>query len=156
MFRRPIDSKWPVLSYYGDLTSRSTERVDPETGLWIPCPAEEGECVGIEYSCPVGTIVHAIVSGMIVKAGYENHLNHSYGLGMRVVQHASGTGLNPWTVTYGHLSQIYAWPGSRVKEGDRIGLAGNSGNCQQPSLHCHIKDHRGQYRRPDFFSHEPA
>jgi len=81
---------------------------------------------GVDYAAPVGTPVHAIGDGKIIRAGREN------GAGRIVkIQHNS-----VYATAYMHLSRFGAGisPGVYVKQGDIIGYVGSSGLSTGPHL----------------------
>lgn len=81
---------------------------------------------GVDYAAPVGTPVHAIGDGRIIKAGTEN------GSGKMVrIQHNS-----VYSTAYLHLSRFAPGiaPGAYVKQGDIIGYVGSSGLSTGPHL----------------------
>lgn len=81
---------------------------------------------GVDYSAPVGTPVHAIGDGKVVKAAYEG------GAGRMVkVKHNS-----TYSTAYLHLSRFgnNIRTGSYVKQGDIIGYVGSSGLSTGPHL----------------------
>jgi murein DD-endopeptidase MepM/ murein hydrolase activator NlpD len=73
--------------------------------------------LGIDYAAPTGTPVAAAADGKVVfagwKGGYGNYIELSHG--------------GAYVTTYGHLSRIMARSGSRVSQGETIGLVGSTG-----------------------------
>jgi murein DD-endopeptidase MepM/ murein hydrolase activator NlpD len=81
---------------------------------------------GVDYAAPIGTPVHAVANGTIVKAGYAG------GAGRMVsIRHSQG-----YTTSYMHLSNfgkgIHA--GTSVLQGQVIGYVGSSGLSSGPHL----------------------
>lgn len=73
--------------------------------------------MGIDYAAPTGTPVAAAADGKVVfagwKGGYGNYIELSHG--------------GAYVTTYGHLSKIMVRNGSRVSQGETIGLVGSTG-----------------------------
>jgi murein DD-endopeptidase MepM/ murein hydrolase activator NlpD len=81
---------------------------------------------GIDYAAPIGTPVHAVGDGEVIKAGYDNGGGH-----MLKIRHNS-----VYTTSYMHLSR-YAKGirrGAHVRQGDVIGYVGSSGLSTGPHL----------------------
>lgn len=94
---------------------------------------------GIDFACPEGTEVRAICDGRIERVGWENELDHSKGFGLRIWQTFvldSGERLG---VVYGHLSKIDVKDGMTIKEGEIIGLSGNTGRSTGAHLHVGVR-----------------
>lgn len=73
-----------------------------------------------------GDPVLACMDGIVLKViqgttGYGRHV---------VLAHDDG-----WYTTYGHLSETLCKEGDRVSKGQKIGLAGSTGNSTGPHLH---------------------
>ncbi len=84
---------------------------------------------GVDLAVASGTQVHAAADGVIVQSGW----NGGYGISI-YVDHGNGI-----ITRYGHLSQAYAQVGRQVKQGEVIGLSGNTGNSTGPHLHFEIR-----------------
>lgn len=81
---------------------------------------------GVDYAAPIGTPVHAIGDGLVIKAQYSG------GAGNYVkIKHNS-----VYTTGYMHLSKYGAGikSGVRVKQGDIIGYVGSTGISTGPHL----------------------
>lgn len=103
---------------------------------------------GIDFACPVGTPVSAMVDGIIFRAGWERdpimEPNYkSIGFGMRVWQtfFVNDEKFFAW---YGHLSQIFVNEGDKIKAGDVVGLSGATGRTYSnhqdgPAPHLHVQ-----------------
>jgi len=76
-----------------------------------------------------GTVVAAAADGVVIQSGE----NGGYGISI-YVDHGNGI-----ITRYGHLSQAYAQVGRTVKQGETIGLSGNTGNSTGPHLHFEIR-----------------
>lgn len=92
-------------------------------GGWIA-----GYHTGIDYRAPTGTPIHCTRVGAVVYRGWSNSYGnyvivqswHHY----RYIRHY-----------YCHLSKISVNIGDKLKAGDVIGLAGDTGNATGPHLH---------------------
>lgn len=96
---------------------------------------------GIDFGCPEGTPIRAVLDGKIFVAGWENDLDHAQGYGRRIwieSRYNNSTLL----IVYAHLSQINKWSGEYISQSGIIGLSGNTGKSTGPHLHlgCRIKD----------------
>ncbi|GAA2466131.1 M23 family metallopeptidase [Streptomyces lavendulocolor] len=89
---------------------------------------------GQDFAVPVGTVVKAAHSGVVVKAGPNGGGDGpAYGNAV-VVKHAGGT-----YTQYAHLSKINVRVGETVKTGETIARSGNTGNSSGPHLHFEIR-----------------
>ncbi|MER7112584.1 M23 family metallopeptidase [Streptomyces sp. NPDC000229] len=89
---------------------------------------------GQDFAVPVGTVVKAAHSGVVVKAGPNGGGDGpAYGNAI-VVKHANGT-----YTQYAHLSKINVGVGETVKTGETIARSGNTGNSSGPHLHFEIR-----------------
>jgi murein DD-endopeptidase MepM/ murein hydrolase activator NlpD len=85
---------------------------------------------GIDYAANVGDAVHAAAAGRVIFAG---NVADRFG-NLVVLDHGNG-----WHTAYGNLSRITVKVGARVKAGERIGLAGQTGEARRPELHFEIR-----------------
>jgi len=85
---------------------------------------------GIKVAVPNGTPVHAAESGVVVYAGDELK---GYG-NLVLIRHDNG-----WTTAYAHNSELKVARGDRVRRGQVIAKAGNSGNAETPQLHFEVR-----------------
>lgn len=84
---------------------------------------------GIDFSMPVGSVVRASASGIVVFADYT--IDDGYKI---IISHSKG-----YVTIYKHLSQIIKKERNFVKQGDIIGLSGNTGKLTTgPHLHFEI------------------
>lgn len=83
----------------------------------------------LDYGIPVGTNIHSTMDGKVVFAGW-NH--EGYG-NLVIVQNGD------FKTYYAHLSEIPVKTGQNVKEGEVIGVSGNTGNSTGPHLHYEIR-----------------
>ena len=86
---------------------------------------------GIDLGAPVGTLIHAAESGIVLGVGDTDITcrGASYGKWI-LIQHPNGL-----TTLYAHLSVIRAKKGSVVARGETIGFVGNTGYSTGPHLH---------------------
>lgn len=83
---------------------------------------------GVDFAAPIGTPIFASGDGVIEKAGRFS----SYGNYIRIRHNGQ------LSTAYAHLSRIKVSPGARVRQGDVIGLVGNTGRSTGPHLHYEI------------------
>lgn len=117
---------WPVSQHYG-------ERKAQYAKFGLPDGHE-----GIDYACPVGTLVVAAADGEIVTLQRDLKTKHPYGVFLRI-QHAHEWMY--WITVYAHLDSIAPelWAGSRVIRGQVIGYSGSTGNSTGPHLHFSVR-----------------
>src|SRR6266566_3879805 len=92
-----------------------------------PILGHERAHLATDYGAPTGSPVVAIANGTVTFAGWSD----SYGNLVRI-KHASGL-----TSGYAHLSRIAAGvrPGRSIKQGELVGLVGQTGLATGPHLH---------------------
>lgn len=83
---------------------------------------------GIDIPLPEGTPILASLDGIVFKTGKD-----SSGGKYVKLKHDNG-----YTTLYVHLSRIIATKGSKVNQGDVIGLSGNTGRSTGPHLHFEV------------------
>ena len=88
---------------------------------------------GVDLRIYVGEPIYAVADGVVIKDAYEYRGYGNY----VIIKHSNG-----YETRYAHLSKRIAKKGDRVKAGDRIGLAGNTGLSTGPHLHFEIR-HKG-------------
>lgn len=124
---KPFGGNFRVSSPFG-------ERIDPIT-------KEKAIHKGIDFACPEGTPIRAVLDGRIIRAGWENELDHKQGYGQRIWQecHLNGTTV---LIVYAHLSQINREEGEWADQSAIIGYSGNTGKSTGPHLHlgARVKD----------------
>jgi murein DD-endopeptidase MepM/ murein hydrolase activator NlpD len=111
---------------------------------------------GTDFRAAVGDPVYACVAGVVVHAGkhvYKKGWGFAFGLHVIVdnVKFTDGTaGL--WA-GYCHLSKVKVKVGQKIKRGEVVGLAGNTGRSTAPHLHLQILTQRiwspVKHRNPD-------
>ena len=88
---------------------------------------------GLNIGVPKGTPIRASADGVIAYSGDEIGV---FG-GLILINHGSG-----WVTAYGHADKLNVTRGQKVKAGEVIGLAGESGYVQEPQLHFEIRKDR--------------
>jgi murein DD-endopeptidase MepM/ murein hydrolase activator NlpD len=86
----------------------------------------DGTHNGVDYGTPIGTPILASEAGTVIRAYMDNT---GYGIHVRIKNNSGGGCL------YAHLKKVTVMSGQKVKEGDQIGVSGNSGNSTGPHLH---------------------
>lgn len=76
--------------------------------------------------------IHATVSGVVERAGWENAGNHKQGFGLYVRIKKDGSNDRYY---YGHMKELRCKVGDHVKITDVIGIEGSTGNST--GSHCH-------------------
>jgi len=103
--------------------------IKPADGLVTRGFNKEISHYGIDFSMPVGSVVRASASGIVIFADYT--INDGYKI---ILSHSKG-----YITIYKHLSQILKKERDYVKQGDIIGLSGNTGKLTTgPHLHFEI------------------
>ena len=83
---------------------------------------------GVDWAVPIGTTIWASCGGTVIKAGWGS------GYGYCVyIQHPDGK-----VTRYGHMSKVLVRAGQSVKQGEKIGLSGNTGVSSGPHVHFEI------------------
>ncbi len=99
------------------VTSRFGRRLHPIRKVWH-------NHKGVDYGAPTGTPVWSVAGGTVKFAGWAR------GFGNWVcIKHANG-----YESQYGHLSKILVRKGQAVKQRQRIGLVGATGDATGPHL----------------------
>lgn len=94
---------------------------------------------GYDFAVPIGTVIKACANGSAFRCGWQDEKDHSIGYGLRVWQEIEvhdGNKKTRYYIWYGHLSKILIKEGDRIREGQEIGLSGNTGRSTAP--HCHV------------------
>jgi murein DD-endopeptidase MepM/ murein hydrolase activator NlpD len=129
-FSRPIavdQVNWPLADYrYG--------YIFPNTDLIH---------TGIDIDAPRGTPVLAAAAGIIVWAGHDlqkkaGTFDDPYGLAI-AIRHDFGYEGKWLTTIYAHMDRIDVKNGQVVKQGDQLGIVGNTGFTTGPHLHFEVR-----------------
>ena len=91
---------------------------------------------GVDLAAPDGTRIRAAGAGVVVAAGPAE----GYGNAV-LIDHGNG-----FLTHYGHMSEIIATVGQKVRAGQPIGLEGSTGHSTGPHLHFEV--HQGSYKNP--------
>lgn len=148
MFSRPVEPDYPITAVYGQKAARYTWSMDPDNGFWLPIKGRDGlgQHRGTDFRCPIGTVVHAMCDGLILRARYENPLDPSEGAGLYILQLVSVPGYDNWVLRYSHLSKRHVKPGDKVYRGECIGETGDTGQLVEPFLHVDLMNVLRQWR----------
>ena len=146
---RPVSTKFPVSQAFG---SGATAGIDPYgDDPMAPYVLRYGNYqpyghAGMDIACPVGTPVYAMASGTVLWADWGTNLpgdDSGAGWASRWYLYKGFPGIvtliqHPWGIgVYAHLSNNDAAPaGTYVKEGQLIGLSGNTGGVD---AHLHVE-----------------
>ena len=106
-YRQPFRGEYPITQAYGEKITSSFH-------------------TGIDYGCPLGTEILASAGGQVMFAGFSVN---GWG-GLIILRHDDGK-----STLYAHLSKTLVKSNAIVKQGDVIGLSGNTGNSTGPHLH---------------------
>lgn len=88
---------------------------------------------GLNIGVAKGTPIRAAAGGVVAYSGDEIGV---FG-GLILLNHGDG-----WVTAYGHADKLNVTRGQKIKAGDIIGLAGDSGYVQEPQLHFEIRKNR--------------
>ena len=105
----------------GWIASRFGHRISPFTGL-------EEFHRGLDIATREGTPIVAPADGIVTFSGNNGSLGKTI-----VIDHTNGT-----VTRYGHMKELLAQRGARIKRGDKIGLVGNTGRSTGPHLHYEV------------------
>ena len=86
----------------------------------------------IDFAAPIGRPIYASADGVISKAGWGT----GYGM-MAIIEHEQ---LGNYESLYAHMSRSYVKLGQEVRQGEIIGLVGNTGRSTGPHLHYEIRE----------------
>lgn len=129
---KPIQPKW-IMPCKGEITSQFGYRIDPvdKTRKYHS---------GWDIKVQIGTPVKAVADGTVYYAGS----NDPKGYGTYVIiDHGTING-KIVTSEYGHLASYCVYGKQKIKQGQRIGLSGNTGKSTGPHLHLTIRE--GAYK----------
>lgn len=115
----------------GTVTSQVGIRSAPTSGA---SSNHKGTDIANSVGTPIIATLDGIVSVASVQDGYGNVV---------YLKHANG-----WESRYGHLSKILVTQNAQVKQGQVIGLMGNTGRSTGSHLHFEVRDSSGNARNP--------
>ena len=95
---------------------------------------------GTDYAVNSGTDILSFADGTVTEVNWDN----GYGNYIRV-SHDGG-----WSTLYAHCSQTFVQAGQSITKGEKIALAGATGEVTGPHLHFELL-HDGLYTNPEFF-----
>lgn len=111
-FRYPLAKKARVSSGF------NPRRLNPVTRIVTPHN-------GVDFAVSRGTPVLSVGNGEVVIAKYSGSAGNYV-----AIRHG-----RQYMTAYMHLDKILVKPGQQVKQGDKIGLSGNTGRSTGPHLH---------------------
>jgi murein DD-endopeptidase len=94
---------------------------------------------GLDLSAKVGEPAYAMLAGVVIKVGSDSRSGNFV-----TIRHGS------FTVSYCHLTRSLVTVGAKVRPGDTIALAGNTGRSTGPHLHLTVK-YNGSAINPNVF-----
>jgi murein DD-endopeptidase MepM/ murein hydrolase activator NlpD len=102
-----------------------------------------GYHVGADYAAPTGTPIVAVQDGKVLEAKNGTTWGPSYGIAA-VIDHGKGL-----RAIYAHMSKVLVKAGDTVKEGQKIGEVGSTGNSTGPHLHLEVRVSPWRYNNKD-------
>jgi murein DD-endopeptidase MepM/ murein hydrolase activator NlpD len=96
---------------------------------------------GIDFGVKTGTPVYAAVSGVVVHAGkhvYKKGWGFAFGIHVIISNVKFPDGSAGLWAGYCHLSEVKVKVGQKVKQGDYVGLSGNTGRSTGAHLHFQV------------------
>jgi murein DD-endopeptidase MepM/ murein hydrolase activator NlpD len=102
-----------------------------------------GYHVGADYAAPSGTPIVAVKDGKVLEAKNGTTWGAAYGIAA-VIDHGGGI-----RAIYAHMSKIDVKTGDTVKEGQKIGEVGSTGNSTGPHLHLETRIAPWRYNNKD-------
>lgn len=127
---------WPVPGYT-TITSPFGYRIHPIT-------KKRSFHTGMDIGAPMGVDVVSVYDGEVVQAGYYGGYGNYVLIKHKKEEEFEDADGKKQTITYviysgyGHLSEIKVQNGQSVKQGQTIGLIGDTGNSTGPHLHFEI------------------
>jgi murein DD-endopeptidase MepM/ murein hydrolase activator NlpD len=104
--------------------------------------SRSGIHTGLDYMTDFGAPVYAIGDGEVIWVGFgiESNLgpDNAYGWAVTIKHDASVFDLTAYSI-YAHLNVSSVEIGDRVKEGDKVGEVGLTGNTSTPHLHLEVR-----------------
>lgn len=102
-----------------------------------------GYHVGADYAAPTGTPILAVKDGKVLEAKNGTSWGAAYGISV-VIDHGNGI-----RAIYAHMSKALVKAGEVVKEGQKIGEVGSTGNSTGPHLHLETRIAPWRYNNKD-------
>jgi murein DD-endopeptidase MepM/ murein hydrolase activator NlpD len=93
---------------------------------------------GVDIAANLGTTINAVLDGTVIFAGWQD----GYG---KVIQLSHSGGIQ---TTYAHCSFIDVKKGETIKQGEKIGEVGSTGNSTGPHLHFEVRKN-GEPQNPE-------
>ena len=97
-------------------------------GVWRGNPRKDGIDIGLLRTLRL----RAVTAGVVRQTGYVSGYS---GYGKVVILDLPG----PFTALYAHLSNFGVRQGQKLRNGQRLGLAGCTGSCSGTHLHFELK-----------------
>jgi len=136
----------PLLFFLGEFIMAT----NPVPGKKITTPYgkpgrlwKTGYHVGADYAAPSGTPIVAVKDGKVLEAKNGTTWGAAYGIAA-VIDHGGGI-----RAIYAHMSKIDVKTGDTVKEGQKIGEVGSTGNSTGPHLHLETRVSPWRYNNKD-------
>jgi murein DD-endopeptidase MepM/ murein hydrolase activator NlpD len=128
LFAAPTASARPDGSARLQMTWPADGTITARFGEWRGSHRHHGIDIGMLRTLQLRSVAPGVVRQTGYAGGYE-------GYGQIVVLDLPG----PYTALYAHLSRVGVSAGQRVRQGQRLGLAGCTGNCSGTHLHFEIE-----------------
>jgi murein DD-endopeptidase MepM/ murein hydrolase activator NlpD len=97
------------------------------------CPGREGFHHGIDVAMPCGTVLRSAVDGVVLDPSAPGAPGTAYGV------HPFRIRSGDHDILVGHTTTVFVHPGQRVRPGQRIALAGDSGAPDGCHLHFEVR-----------------
>lgn len=96
---------------------------------------------GVDIAAPEGSEIYASLPGIVVRSeASRGNFAGGYGAyGEVIAVESDAPGVGKVTLTYAHFSRRFAGLGTVVQAGQRLGLAGRTGNAQGAHLHLSMR-----------------
>lgn len=138
-FMRPVSKQFPDGTPFGVFGDSWGYHFEPD-GKWVKGKVDhlgkfQGQHGGRDIACPVGTLVCSPSDGKVIYAGWQDYIDQKRGYGICCLIQID----KEMIVTLGHFSEIHVNVGDYLREGNPIGLSGNTGNTTGPHLHMQVE-----------------
>lgn len=101
-------------------------------GGWISQGMTAAHPGGVDIAVEVGEPVRSVRAGQVIYSGGNPCCSYGYYI---IVRHDD----ERWTSLYGHLSAALLEAGDRVRQGELLGLSGDTGMVDGPHLHFELR-----------------